>query len=241
MKSRLAIVFSALELPPADRPAFVDREAAEDVAVRSQFIELLTLAPMAEGFLDQSLPASLGLGQTTRPPLIGARLDDQYDLKSVIAESGFATVYLTRDTAGARKRVFVKVLDRIAQSDINRWSFPVEVEALATIDDPAVVGVSDSGLTPDGFPYLVLVFVPGVSLRDLLASGPLGRDWAIALIRGVARALAIAHRAGVAHLDLTPPDLGQFPGVFGICAAKGSRNHAKSSQGATETIDSIER
>lgn len=39
--------------------------------------------------------------------------------------------------------------------------------------------------------------------------------------------------------DLSPPDLGHFPSVFGICAAEGPRNHAKGSQGAKETINSI--
>ena len=201
------LLFAALELPPADRRAFVDREAAEDAAVRAELIELLTLDPLAEGFLERSVPDSLGLGQTTRPSLIGARLDDRYDIESVMAESGFATVYLARDTAVARKRVVVKVLDRIAQTEIARRSFQVELEALTAIDHPAVVGVSDTGLTAVGFPYLVLAFVPGVSLRELMANGPLGRDRSIALLKGLARALAIAHRAGVAHLDLKPENI----------------------------------
>ncbi len=201
------LLLAALELPPADRRGFVDREAAEDAAVRAELIELLTLDPLAEGFLECSLPASLGLGQTTRPSLIGARLDDRYDIESVMAESGFATVYLARDTSVARKRVVVKVLDRVAQTEIARRSFQVELEALTAIDHPAVVGVSDTGLTAVGFPYLVLAFVPGVSLREMMATGPLGRDRSVLLLKGLARALAIAHRAGVAHLDVKPENI----------------------------------
>ena len=60
------LLFAALEMPPADRRAFVDREAAEDFAVRAEILELLTLDSLAEGFLERSLPSSLGLGPTTR-------------------------------------------------------------------------------------------------------------------------------------------------------------------------------
>ena len=155
------LLFAAFELPPADRRAFVDREAAEEVAVRAELIELLILDPLAAGFL------------------IGALLDDRYEIESVMAESGFATVYLARDTAVARKRV----------------------------DHHAVVGVSDTGLTEAGFPYLVLAFVPGVSLRELMGTGLLGRERSIALLKGLARALAIAHRAGVARLDVKPENI----------------------------------
>ena len=201
------LLFVALELPPADRRAFVDQESADDEAMHAELVELLALQPMAEGFLDRSLPASLGLAAPIRPRLLGARLDDRYDVESVMAESGFATVYLARDTAVARKRVVIKVLDRVAQSEIAQRSFQMELEALTAIDHPGVVGVSDTGLTTEGFPYLVLTFVPGMSLRDLLAAGPLGQDRALPLLKSLARTLAIAHRVGVAHLDLKPENI----------------------------------
>ncbi|MCX6602787.1 MAG: hypothetical protein NTV52_04260 [Acidobacteria bacterium] len=84
------LLFAALELPPADRRAFVDREAAEDLAVRAEILELLTLDSLAEGFLQRSLPSSLGLGPTTRFSLIGLTLNNRYTIESVIAESGFS-------------------------------------------------------------------------------------------------------------------------------------------------------
>ena len=206
--NRIRILLSAaLELPPADRHAFVDREAAGDAAVHAELVELLALEAKAEGFLTHSLPSSLGLSPTARTPLIGARLDDRYDVESIMAESGFATVYLARDTAVARKRVVVKVLDQLSRSEAAQESFQTELSALIAIDHPGVVSVSDTGSTPDGHPYLVLNYVPGVTLRQILAEGPIEANRAIKILKGLTSALGAVHKAGVAHLDVKPENI----------------------------------
>ncbi len=85
--------------------------------------------------------------------------------------------------------------------------FHAELESLATIQHPGVVGISDTGLTPNHIPFLVLAYVPGPTLRQILNKGPLPKPRALAILQDLCRALAAAHLAGVAHLDLKPENI----------------------------------
>ncbi len=197
----------ALELPLETRSAFVENESAGDLALQAELLELLALHAVADGFLEQSLPASMGLRPETPPPLVGTSLEGRYTLESILAESGFATVYLARAEAAGRKRVVVKVLDQLSRSEAARDSFRAELKALIAIDHPGVVSVFDTGLTPYGHPYLVLNYVPGITLRQALAEGPIPMFRALKILKGLASALAAVHRADVAHLDVKPENI----------------------------------
>jgi serine/threonine protein kinase len=156
-------------------------------------------------FLQLSLPQLLGLIPEPPSNLSGQTLAQRYLLTSRLADSGFATVYLAIDLAVFRKPVIVKILDRLGPHPAIQSMFQAEVEALATIQHPGIVGISDTGWTPQQIPFLVLAYVPGPTLRQLLARGPLPR--ALALLRDLCRSLAAAHRAGIAHLDLKPENI----------------------------------
>ncbi len=201
------LLSAALELPPDKRPAFVQKETADDAALRTELEELLALHPIAEGFLEQSLPTSLGLTPKVLSSLVGETLNGRYSIESVLAEGGFATVYLARAEAAGRKRVVVKVLDQLSRAEAATESFQAELSALIAIDHPGVVSVFDTGTAPDGHPYLVLNYVPGITLRQLLAEGPIEADRARQILKGLARALGAVHKAGVAHLDVKPENI----------------------------------
>jgi serine/threonine-protein kinase len=81
------------------------------------------------------------------------------------------------------------------------------MEALARIDHPGVVSVMDFGHLSDGRPFLVMQYVPGKPLRELIPREgmPLGRMAAIVLQTG--RALTAAHEVGVCHRDLKPANI----------------------------------
>jgi tRNA A-37 threonylcarbamoyl transferase component Bud32 len=85
--------------------------------------------------------------------------------------------------------------------------FEREMQALSRIDHPGVVGILDVGDLADGSPFLVIQHIEGVSLRELLAGGPLESSRAAGVLRQLGAALSAAHAAGVAHQDLKPENV----------------------------------
>jgi serine/threonine protein kinase len=78
-------------------------------------------------------------------------------------------VYLASDEKVLSRLVVVKVL--LDEKISHKWSvrkFKQEMEALARIDHPSVIGIFDSGQLADGRPYLVMQYVDGVSLRSVI-------------------------------------------------------------------------
>lgn len=84
--------------------------------------------------------------------------------------------------------------------------FEREARALAQLQHPHIVGVHDFGEV-EGYPYLVMEFVDGASLRDILASARFQPEEALALVPDICEALAYAHDKGVVHRDIKPENI----------------------------------
>ncbi len=168
--------------------------------------DALTEAETKEKAIDAVDPMS-----TTRADhgaIIGSLLDGRYLVKRKLGQGGFGVVYLASDEKMMSRPVVVKCLHDADTG--NEWSlrkFKQEMEALARIDHPSIVGVFDTGQMPDGKPYIVMQYVDGCSLRSLLT--PEGMDfWRAAnIIRQIGRALSAAHERGILHRDLKPENI----------------------------------
>jgi serine/threonine-protein kinase len=131
-----------------------------------------------------------------------------YVVKAKVGEGGMGTVYLAEHPRLGRK-VAIKVL----HSELNRnpefvSRFFVEAKAATEIGSDHIVGVLDFGELPDGTPYLILEWLEGHSLGQvLLAEKKLSLVRAIHIMRGVARALGAAHAMGIVHRDLKPDNI----------------------------------
>ena len=88
-----------------------------------------------------------------------------------------------------------------------RQKFLQEMEALARIDHPGVVGVHDTGVTPDGNQFLVMQYVEGTTLRHAIQPGGMDPKRAASIIRQIGQALTAAHEKGVWHRDLKPENV----------------------------------
>ena len=144
----------------------------------------------------------------------------RYQIVRLIGEGGMGAVYEALHV-GLKKRFAIKaLLPAVAQSEEARLRFLREGEAAATISHPNVVAVTDVG-TEAGVPYLVMEYLEGQTLGDLLASRPvLGIEEAVGLLLPVVAAVAAGHDAGVIHRDLKPQNIFLCRGRFGEVTPK---------------------
>ena len=143
-----------------------------------------------------------------RDPLAGTLLDGRYAIKRKLGQGGFGAVYLATDEKMMSRPVVAKILR--VEKVTHDWTvkkFRQEVEALARIDHPSVVGVLDLGQLPDGMPYIVMQYVDGVSLRSLINVQGMEFARAANIIRQVGKALSAAHDRGILHRDLKPENI----------------------------------
>ncbi|PZE69033.1 Stk1 family PASTA domain-containing Ser/Thr kinase [Curtobacterium sp. MCBD17_021] len=140
-------------------------------------------------------------------PMIGRMIDQRYRVRSRIARGGMATVYLATDVR-LERRVAVKIMHgHLADDQAFRERFIQEARSAARLSHPNLVGVYDQGAEDDCV-YIVMEYIPGITLRDLLQEHrALTPEQATDILRAVLAGLASAHRAGIVHRDLKPENV----------------------------------
>ncbi len=143
----------------------------------------------------------------TADPMVGRLLDGRYQIRSRIARGGMATVYLATDLR-LERRVAVKVMHgHLADDAAFRERFIREARSAARLAHPNVVAVFDQGEDSD-MAYLVMEYLPGITLRELLQEHQvLTTEQTFDIIEAVLAGLAAAHRAGIVHRDLKPENV----------------------------------
>jgi len=126
----------------------------------------------------------------------------------MIGEGGFGQVWHARREAD-REPVAIKILHlELVRSTDAMTRFQRELEAIKRLQHPNVVRALDHGTIPDGRPYLVLEFLEGPSLRDvLLDRGALPPHEMMEILEPLCDALAVAHDAGLVHRDVKPSNV----------------------------------
>nr|WP_303771317.1 Stk1 family PASTA domain-containing Ser/Thr kinase [Actinomyces oris] len=139
-------------------------------------------------------------------PLIGRLVDSRYEIVDRLARGGMATVYRAHDRRLDRTVALKLMHAHLADSPDFVSRFRREARAAARLSNPGVVAVFDQG-SLDGVAYLVMEYVEGPTLRDLIAAGPLSVKEALGLVAQLLRPLGAAHRAGLVHRDIKPENV----------------------------------
>lgn len=126
-----------------------------------------------------------------------------YEVLDRIGEGGTGVVHRARSRDGGV--VALKLLRRRDKETVKRFERERRLQG-GLAEEEGFVPLLDWGDSPEG-PYLVMPFVPGGTLRDRLARGPLTVEATIALGRALATALGQAHVRGIAHRDMKPENV----------------------------------
>jgi len=164
--------------------------------------------------------------------LVGRVLDGRYHLRQVLARGGMGTVLLATDTRLDRTVAVKVMLNAVGGDQDFTARLQAEARAAARLNHPNVVAVFDQG-DDAGLLYLVMEYVPGHTLRDVITrEAPLPPRRVLALVEPLLLALSAAHDARIIHRDVKPENVLITPtghvkvADFGLARAITARSQA---------------
>jgi eukaryotic-like serine/threonine-protein kinase len=150
----------------------------------------------------------MGMDLSGSAALVGSVVADRYRIESLLGEGAMGSVYRA-EHVHMQKAVALKVLHQwMSQNPEVVRRFEREAVAAARVEHPNVAGATDFGRLADGSFYLVLEFIDGKSLAQLMEeTGPMPAGRACRIAAQIAAALGAAHAAGIVHRDLKPENV----------------------------------
>src|SRR5262245_22538538 len=158
-----SIFGKARELPPAERPAYLDRACAGDPAARAE-VERLLAAPPPAAATATAPSGAVGTADYAPGGAAGEVIAGRYALLGPIGEGGMGEVWVARQTEPVQRKVAVKLIKAGMDSKSVLARFEAERQALALMDHPNIARVFDGGLTDRGRPFFVMELVDGQPL-----------------------------------------------------------------------------
>jgi non-specific serine/threonine protein kinase/serine/threonine-protein kinase len=130
-----------------------------------------------------------------------------YHLLQLIAEGGMGQVWLAEQKQPVRRRVAVKLIKVGMDTREVVARFESERQALALMDHPAIAKVFDAGSTPEGRPYFVMEYVPGLPITDYCDYHKLSVRQRMELFIRVCEGVQHAHQKAIIHRDIKPSNI----------------------------------
>ncbi|MEM0896132.1 MAG: serine/threonine-protein kinase, partial [Verrucomicrobiota bacterium] len=202
-----------------------DRECAKVEASAEAAPEVQDLIEKIVGSVSEETPEPLSqsvylryLEPSAEENALGKLAD--YEILEVIAAGAMGVVFRARDNQ-LERIVAIKMLSPLyAESDVAKERFRREAKAVAAIEHPHVISIYSVDQSKQGLPFLVMNYVNGQSLSDLLLKLD-GRSLLVSEIlrigKAVAAGLDAAHQQGLVHRDIKPSNIlleGEGPGVW---------------------------
>jgi len=195
------LFLAVADLSPSDREQYLQAHCPSD-EIRREVLSLLAADTGADEFLTSTIArAAIAMEQSPQPALLG-----NWRIGNLIGSGGMGNVYLAeRNDPSFQQRAAIKILTRHIAGQSRR--FLRERNILARLTHPNIAQLFDSGITPEGNPYLVLEFVEGQPLDTYVQQNNLDLKSRLNLFRSIASAVEYAHRNLVVHRDLKPANI----------------------------------
>jgi serine/threonine-protein kinase len=207
-----AILDHALDLPPHERPAFLDEACRGRPELRAHVDHLLGSADREDlvdrpiGEVAASLLAGLEGTETARE--VAGRRIGPYRIAREIGRGGMGAVYLgERDEAEFRQQVAIKLLRSTSSPEHLLERFLGERRILARLVHPRIARLYDGSVTDDGEPYFVMEYVEGLPIDAYADERRSSIESRLELFDQVCDAVDYAHRHLVVHRDLKPSNI----------------------------------
>ena len=197
----------ALELPDGRRAAFLEESCGGDAALRDEVASLLASHGRAGDFIEEPAQTAIDAGVVPGPDetLIGRQIG-HYRIERVLGEGGMGVVYLAEDVRLGRTVALKALAPRYTGDPARRERLRREARAAAALTHPGIATVYALEEF-EGQMFIAGEYVPGETLREELARGPLSALRTIETALGVSRALSAAHDRGIVHRDLKPENI----------------------------------
>jgi serine/threonine protein kinase/tetratricopeptide (TPR) repeat protein len=204
------IFYSARELEPGERNAFLTDACGSDEALRREVEALLESDRASDDFIAEP-PAGLiadAFGGDSPTASEAGRMIGHYKLIECIGSGGMGAVYLAeRADQQFQMQVAIKLIKRGMDTDSVLRRFQHERQILASLEHPNIARLLDGGTTDDGVPYFVMEYIEGHRIDRFAEEHRLSISERLELFRQVCGAVSYAHQRLVVHRDLKPSNI----------------------------------
>jgi WD40 repeat protein len=198
-------------LGPESRAKFLDEACAADSELRAELDSLLSVGDHLSAEFLQSPPAhefgADGGGVGAAGLAEGQLFAERFQLVRKLGEGGMGQVWLAEQTVPVRRPVALKLIKAGMYDEAVVRRFQSERQSLAIMDHPAIAKVFDAGATPQGQPYLVMEYVPGLPITEYCDQHRLKIPERLELFIRACEGVQHAHQKAIIHRDLKPANI----------------------------------
>jgi eukaryotic-like serine/threonine-protein kinase len=207
------VVEQVLDSPPEQREAVIEQACSDDASLRREVEALLGSDDDAVSmFLEAPLSAgALSACLDEIPSLSGVQAEqvfaERFLLVRRIGEGGMGQVWLAEQTTPVRRQVALKLIRAGMYDEAVVQRFQAERQSLAVMDHPAIAKIFDAGITPQGQPFFVMEYVPGLPITEYCDQKKLPIVERLHLFIRVCEGVQHAHQKAIIHRDLKPANI----------------------------------
>ena len=206
------LLHQAMQLSPEQRPQFLDEVCSFDNALRAEHESVLPADDAVRSrFLKSAARVVLGADSVALDAAgileAGQTFAQRFQLVRKLGEGGMGQVWLAEQTSPVRRHVALKLIKAGMYDEAVVQRFQSERQSLAIMDHPAIAKVFDAGATPQGQPYFVMEYVPGLPITEYCDQKKLKIRDRLELFIQACEGVQHAHQKAIIHRDLKPPNI----------------------------------
>ena len=207
------VLEKALEMAPSERSAFLNQACSSDSSLRQEVGTLLASSDGVRSSFLQSPPLTDLLDAASNGPGSAGGLEpgqvfaQHFRLECKLGEGGMGQVWLADQISPVRRQVALKLIKAGMYDESVVRRFQSERQSLAMMDHPAIAKVFDAGATPQGQPYFVMEYVPGLAITEYCDQKKLKIRDRLELFIQACGGVQHAHQKAIIHRDLKPANI----------------------------------